>query len=120
MNRKQIAFNEGYRLKRMAHLAKGLHTILDIGYVDCPNIYLNNSEVIGLDIKEGHKPKNYNSIVTCNIKEFIKCNHKKTIAFSNMILGSKDWYTEKLEFTTPYNCNNADLILIRAEIKINK
>lgn len=77
MNRKQIAFNESYRLKRMAHLAKGLHTILDIGYVDCPNIYLNNSEVIGLDIKEGHKPKNYSRIVTCNIKEFIKCNHKK-------------------------------------------
>lgn len=47
----------------------------------------------------------------------IKCNHKKTIAFSNMILGSKDWYTEKLEFTTPYNCNNADLILIRKPIK---
>ena len=56
MKRKIIRQNENYRLKRIARLVEGLHTVVDVGYADYHNRFFRNREVIGVDIKKGNKP----------------------------------------------------------------
>jgi len=71
MKRKIIRQNENYRLKRIARLVEGLHTIVDVGYADYHNRFFRNREVIGVDIKKGNKPDNYTCVLTCSFKEFV-------------------------------------------------
>ncbi len=52
------------RLKKMAEFAKGM--ILDIGFADIPNPYLQG-KIIGLDLQTAPKPDNYGMIIINDI-----------------------------------------------------
>ncbi|OQY60324.1 MAG: hypothetical protein B6245_01935 [Desulfobacteraceae bacterium 4572_88] len=52
---------ENYRLKKMAHLVKGKRRVLDIGWVQLPNLFLSNHEVVGLDVEKREMLPNYTS-----------------------------------------------------------
>lgn len=54
---------EDYRLKKMAGLVRGRTKVLDLGWVDQPNTFLLNKEVVGLDISSRSLPHNYTSSV---------------------------------------------------------
>ena len=54
---------EALRLRRMAKQVAGLSKVLDIGYSQCPNPYLSNENVVGLDLHAAHQPENYTSVV---------------------------------------------------------
>jgi len=53
-----ITNNENLRLKRMAELVSGRKSVLDIGSADMPNSYLDNPEVIALDLEKHDSPPN--------------------------------------------------------------
>ncbi|MBD3369678.1 methyltransferase domain-containing protein [Candidatus Fermentibacteria bacterium] len=55
---------EEYRLRRMATFVRGKPRVLDIGWTELPNTYLDNEEVVGLDRVEGDMPSNYSECVT--------------------------------------------------------
>ena len=55
--------NENYRMKKIAKLVQGKQNVLDLGWVDIPNGYLNNELVIGLDLTERRLPENYSRCV---------------------------------------------------------
>jgi SAM-dependent methyltransferase len=50
---------EKYRLRKMSQLVNGRHKVLDIGWVDYPNTYLSNPQVVGLDLQIRSLPLNY-------------------------------------------------------------
>lgn len=55
------------RLKKIARLVKG-SKILDIGFVNTPNIYLKG-DIVGLDIKKVPIPENYSSIIVHDLNK---------------------------------------------------
>jgi SAM-dependent methyltransferase len=61
-----ITSKENLRLKRMARLVRGMDRVLDIGSADKPNHYLDNHQVVALDLERHETPANYCSRVTGN------------------------------------------------------
>lgn len=59
--------NENYRLKKIAHLVQGKKRVLDLGWADIPNKYLNNETVIGLDLSNRELPPNYSEAYTGDV-----------------------------------------------------
>lgn len=55
--------NESLRLRRMARLVSNRSTVLDIGWAQTPNQYLNNKRVVGYDLSEKNPPKNYHTTI---------------------------------------------------------
>jgi len=50
----------------MANLVKHRKSVLDIGWADKPNSFLNNDMVTGLDLVKKQKPENYSKVVCGN------------------------------------------------------
>lgn len=51
--------NESLRLRRMARLVAGRHSVLDIGWAQMPNPFLSNPLVSGYDLANPELPPNY-------------------------------------------------------------
>ena len=51
----------------MAGLVRGRARVLDLGWVEQPNPFLFNNEVVGLDVSKGNLPSNYTSSVIADV-----------------------------------------------------
>lgn len=55
-----------YRHKLLAKTTKKFDLLLDIGFAEIPNVYLNNKQVIGIDIQKVDKPSNYSEVIVAD------------------------------------------------------
>ena len=55
--------HETLRLRRMARLAEGRASVLDIGWAQMPNPYLRNPRVAGYDLATPARPANYHEAI---------------------------------------------------------
>ncbi len=60
---------EQYRLKKLAKLVQSRKTVLDLGCTALPNPFLNNEEVVGLDVSEGLLHDNYSKLIIGNVMD---------------------------------------------------
>lgn len=58
--------SENFRLKRMAELIRDRTRVLDIGGADKPNPYLDNPEVVALDLDIRDMPENYSRCISAD------------------------------------------------------
>lgn len=73
------------RHQKIARYAKGL--ILDVGYVDHPNLFLKG-EVMGLDLIKINQPENYQKCLVGdaqNLEDFFKPNTFNTVIAAELI-----------------------------------
>jgi len=75
---------ESYRLKKMAALAGGVDSIVDIGCSQCPNPWLRAPQVVGIDISQGVLPNNYSSFFHGSVEDYIKQESQR---YECMVLG---------------------------------
>lgn len=54
--------SEAYRLRRMARLIAGHERIVDVGFAHQPNPFLENREIIGVDIERAELPAHYSEV----------------------------------------------------------
>ena len=52
-----------YRHRLLAKSTIDYEILLDIGYAEIPNKYLNNKQVIGIDLQQVEKPTNYTQVI---------------------------------------------------------
>lgn len=75
-------YNSGivdYRLHKMAAMLKEREYILDLGFVDIPNLYLKNKKIVGIDIQKANVPDNYHSVVIADVMELSKHIEKESV-----------------------------------------
>lgn len=53
-----IRCTEDYRLRKMARNCRG-HDVLDIGFAQYPNKFIESKNLVGLDLAESNAPQNY-------------------------------------------------------------
>lgn len=75
--------SENYRLKRLAKLASSGQQVLDIGCAQYPNIYLQNTEVTGLDLENAILPPNYTSFINTDVSKIPDLN----LSYDTVIAG---------------------------------
>lgn len=61
--------SEHYRLKKMANLAVEAVDLLDVGCAQLPNPFLENRNVVGVDIVPAELPSNYSRFVQGTLEE---------------------------------------------------
>ncbi len=64
--------SEDYRQKKMAFLVKDFNSVVDVGCVEKPNLFLKNPFVLGLDIRQSTLPDNYSKFFRGTIEELKK------------------------------------------------
>lgn len=64
-----IHLDESLRLRRIANLVKGCHSVLDIGWAQSPNPFLTNGNVVGFDLNQRALPYNYHESVAGDASE---------------------------------------------------
>ncbi len=58
-----IHLDESLRMKRMARLVRGCPSVLDIGWAQSPNRFLDNEHVVGFDLEQRTTPPNYHESI---------------------------------------------------------
>jgi len=61
--------SEAYRLRRLATLVHDCRSVVDLGFAQCPNAFLHNPRVIGLDVASVDCPENYDVIYRSDFLE---------------------------------------------------
>ena len=67
--RKVVGSRSDYKMKKMARLIAGQDRVLDLGWAEVPNPYLQNSEVIGLDRDQKTPPPNYSQTLVGDVMD---------------------------------------------------
>lgn len=67
-----IHLDESLRMKRMARLAEGCRSVLDIGWAQSPNRFLANENVVGFDLDQRPLPDNYHESVAGDARDMVQ------------------------------------------------
>jgi SAM-dependent methyltransferase len=98
-------YNSGivdYRLRKMAKMAKAYDYVLDLGYAEQPNPYLQNPYIIGVDLEKVSVPANYQRVLSADVTKI--CDHFSERSVDAIICGELLEHLEKpVEFLKQCN-----------------